>query len=83
MKSYQHIVAALSLAMILAACTVSNGSSSGEVSAIQSDLAQPTALVVIGPAPELKNDIWLNTDHPLRLVDLRGKVVALEMWTFG
>lgn len=35
-----------------------------------------------GPAPELNNTIWLNTDAPLRLADLRGKVVLLEMWTF-
>ena len=37
----------------------------------------------LGPAPELTNDIWLNVDAPLRLADLRGKVVAIEMWTFG
>jgi thiol-disulfide isomerase/thioredoxin len=37
----------------------------------------------LGPAPELSNDTWLNVDSPLRLADLRGKVVALEMWTFG
>jgi len=37
-----------------------------------------------GPAPELTNDVWLNTGgQTLRLADLRGKVVALEMWTFG
>ncbi len=34
-------------------------------------------------APELTNEIWLNTEEPLRLADLRGKVVLLEMWTFG
>ena len=34
-------------------------------------------------APELQNEIWLNTDQPLRLAELRGKVVLLEMWTFG
>ncbi len=37
----------------------------------------------LGEAPELINEIWLNADYPLRLVDLRGKVVLLEMWTFG
>jgi len=37
----------------------------------------------LGPAPELTNEVWLNVDTPLRLADLRGKVVALEMWTFG
>jgi len=36
-----------------------------------------------GLAPELENEVWLNTDQPLRLADLRGKVVLVEMWTFG
>jgi thiol-disulfide isomerase/thioredoxin len=47
----------------------------------------PTEVQVVlenmGPAPELHNEVWLNTDAPLRLADLRGKVVLLEMWTFG
>jgi thiol-disulfide isomerase/thioredoxin len=48
------------------------------------DTTGPTlpALPDDGPAPELTNTVWLNTDHPLRLADLRGKVVLLEMWTF-
>ena len=44
------------------------------------------ALPDLGTAPELTNDTWLNVDAqaaPLRLADLRGKVVAIEMWTFG
>ena len=36
-----------------------------------------------GEAPELTNEIWLNIDTPLRLANLRGKVVLLDMWTFG
>jgi hypothetical protein len=27
--------------------------------------------------------VWLNTDRPLSLRELRGKVVLLDFWTFG
>jgi hypothetical protein len=37
----------------------------------------------LGLAPELTNEVWLNVEAPLRLADLRGKVVAIDMWTFG
>ena len=48
------------------------------------DQSNPSpVLPSLGPAPELTNDVWLNTDFPLRLADLSGKVVLLEMWTFG
>src|SRR5262249_18161819 len=33
-------------------------------------------------APEITNDTWVNS-APLRLTDLRGKVVLVEFWTFG
>lgn len=36
----------------------------------------------LGPAPELQNETWLNTDQPLHLADLRGSVVLIDMWTF-
>lgn len=34
------------------------------------------------PAPELTNDSWLNTEHPLTLAELRGRVVLLNFWVF-
>jgi hypothetical protein len=37
----------------------------------------------LGEAPELNNEVWLNTDRPLRLADLRDQVVLIDMWTFG
>lgn len=33
-------------------------------------------------APEITNDVWLNSS-PLRLADLKDKVVMVEFWTFG
>jgi thiol-disulfide isomerase/thioredoxin len=50
---------------------------------VQLDMSKPALLPDLGPAPELTNDTWLNVDSPLRLADLRGKVVIVEMWTFG
>ncbi|MFC1923117.1 hypothetical protein ACFLY4_07495 [Chloroflexota bacterium] len=49
----------------------------------ESDPAPVPVLPNHGPTPELTSDVWLNSDHPLRLAELRGKVVLLEMWTFG
>ena len=49
--------------------------------------AQPgnpaTDLPDLGKAPELHDGVWINTDGPIRLADLKGKVVLLEMWTYG
>ena len=33
-------------------------------------------------APELASAAWINS-APLRLQELRGKVVLLEFWTYG
>jgi hypothetical protein len=37
----------------------------------------------LGPAPDITNEVWLNTDQPLNLAALRGRVVLVEFWTFG
>ena len=34
------------------------------------------------PAPEVESPVWINSG-PLRLADLRGKVVLVEFWTYG
>jgi thiol-disulfide isomerase/thioredoxin len=34
------------------------------------------------PAPEISGQSWLNS-KPLRIAELKGKVVLVEFWTFG
>ena len=34
------------------------------------------------PAPELADTTWINS-APLKLKELRGKVILLEFWTYG
>jgi hypothetical protein len=45
--------------------------------------ASQAAYPDLGMAPELANQTWLNVAAPLRLAELRGKVVLIDMWTFG
>jgi thiol-disulfide isomerase/thioredoxin len=54
-----------------------------DLPSVDSSMHKINTLPDLGVAPELTNDIWLNVDAPLRLADLRGKVVIVEMWTFG
>jgi len=34
------------------------------------------------PAPAWRNDSWLNTDRPLTVASLKGRVVLLNFWVF-
>ena len=67
------------LSLILFGCS----SRQESVQQMDSPMLKTASLPDLGLAPELTNDTWLNVDAPLRLAELRGKVVIVEMWTFG
>ena len=36
------------------------------------------------PAPSFDGALaWINTEKPLKIEDLKGKIVLLDFWTFG
>ena len=71
------------LVFLLVACNTANLNQPEPKPEISTLVQETTMLPDLGEAPELTNEIWLNTPEPLLLADLRGKVVLLEMWTFG
>ena len=96
MKKFFLVVSSLIFASVLlvAACSASQASEpivNGESpmpDKKKQELSQPAVsdradLPDLGKAPELENEIWLNAEQPLRLADLSGNVVLLDMWTFG
>ena len=69
---------------LLAACALSTAQPENAVSPARApETAIAPAYPDLGLAPEIVGDIWLNSDQPLRLADQRGKVVLIDMWTFG
>jgi thiol-disulfide isomerase/thioredoxin len=75
------------LTLILFGCSAAPAANTAQ-NDIQPQMEEPAmikaaSLPDLGPAPELTNDTWLNVDAPLRLADLQGKVVIIDMWTFG
>ena len=74
------------ITLFLLGCVMQDNASTTSASELpmeKSSMPKLSSLPDLGPAPELTNDVWLNTASPLRLADLRGKVVLLDMWTFG
>lgn len=87
------------LALVLAACATRTAvvdeleatprplpDATAELPTEPAAIAGPVALALLdlGPAPEITNDIWLNTDTAVTLAALRGqKAVLVEFWTFG
>lgn len=55
---------------------------SAKPAAVSAPTATAIPLPDQGAAPDFQNDVWINSE-PLRLADLRGKVVFIEFWTFG
>ncbi|MCB8947989.1 MAG: hypothetical protein H6653_08235 [Ardenticatenaceae bacterium] len=76
----------LTLVLVLAACTAA-ASEPEQLEAATTAAPTPEEIVVdlpdMGEAPEFRNDVWLNSEAPVKLADQRGKVVLLEFWTFG
>ena len=76
----------LTLVLVLAACTAA-ASEPEQLEAVTTVPPTPEEIVVnlpdLGEAPEFRNDVWLNSEAPVKLADQRGKVVLLEFWTFG
>ena len=62
---------------------VDNTQITNSVAQNQVETQPQISLPNLGAAPKWTNDVWLNTDEPLFLKDLKGTVVLLEMWTFG
>jgi thiol-disulfide isomerase/thioredoxin len=70
------------LALLIVGLTACSAGASGDRMTVLTPVVT-VKLPDLGPAPELGSATWLNTQGPLRLAELRGKVVGLEMWTFG
>ena len=71
------LLSALSLCLLLAASARAQGEKGGDAVSRERQTARVRA-------PELEGGRgWLNTDAPVSLAALRGKVVLLDFWTYG
>lgn len=87
----KYLILALAITVLSGCASATNPAeqldAEGQIDPVEETLVippgQPSELPDLGVAPELNNEVWLNTDEPLRLVNLQGQVVLLDMWTFG
>ncbi len=71
---------ALSLAAALAGGAALESASRAQAQARVPLLNTPSTS--LAPAPAWRNGSWLNTDQPLTLAELKGRVVLLNFWVF-
>jgi hypothetical protein len=85
LRNNWYLILGLFLTTLTTMCTVGNQLSNDSKPLVTNENSIPPSINLPdrGPAPELLNEIWLNTDRPLRIADMRGKVVLLDFWTFG
>jgi hypothetical protein len=71
--------------LLVSACTNQKGILNEGYTDTSSDdaLSGKVHLEDLGPATELAQSNWLNTNEPLTLKGLRGKVVLIDFWTYG
>jgi thiol-disulfide isomerase/thioredoxin len=75
------VITLLVLGLVGAAAVRSPGPAAAQEVAFQ---PAPVPLGPGSPVPEFPADAaWLNTDRPLTLRGLRGKIVLLDFWTYG
>jgi len=82
-QSRKNILLAMVLVLLVSVSNWSSNARSGS-SHSQKGFEMPVQERARIRAPELKGDRgWLNTDKPLSLAGLKGKVVLLDFWTYG
>ncbi|MDX2467231.1 MAG: redoxin domain-containing protein, partial [Acidimicrobiia bacterium] len=82
-------IAALFLVALAAACSGTTGTTADPTTTSTAGSIEQPAIVEQSyagttPAPEFPDGLdWINAESPIRLEDLKGKVVLLDFWTYG
>lgn len=84
----RKIVIAVAVGFLLSACTAeapeTTPTSTEQTPSEPTASSQEPSLAGTVPAPEFPIGLdWLNTEQPLTLAQLQGKLVLLDFWTYG